>query len=177
MSTEKTMRTIKTTSACQVDRMFWVYADRTRLLILHILQAGELCVSDLITVLKVPQGSHHLNYPSHSARRYAQAGALVFLRAASGADAFPSRTTRLPRQCLADVSGLAADRRRAAEVKASGRCRPRECWRGKPRGPDRSPWGSWRSCESRKRPIRALWPAIWREWQLRQWMPQALVLT
>ena len=47
-----------------VDRMFRAFSDRTRLRILHLLQAGELCVCDLVKVIDVPQPkvSRHLAY-------------------------------------------------------------------------------------------------------------------
>ena len=44
------------------------FADPTRLRILHLLQRGELCVGDLVTVLEVPQptASRHLAYLRHA---------------------------------------------------------------------------------------------------------------
>lgn len=47
-----------------VDTVFRALSDRTRLRILNLLRAGELCVCDLVTVLDVPQptASRHLAY-------------------------------------------------------------------------------------------------------------------
>jgi ArsR family transcriptional regulator len=48
-----------------VDRMFRALADRTRLRILHLLkEQGELCVGDIVAVLRAPQArvSRHLAY-------------------------------------------------------------------------------------------------------------------
>lgn len=48
-----------------VDRMFRAFSDRTRLRILHLLKDhGEVCVGDLVAVLKAPQTtvSRHLAY-------------------------------------------------------------------------------------------------------------------
>lgn len=47
-----------------VDRLFRAFSDRTRLRILHLLQEGELCVGDLVKILRVPQptASRHLAY-------------------------------------------------------------------------------------------------------------------
>lgn len=44
------------------DRVFAAVADRTRLRILHLLSSGELCVCDLVDVLRLPQPkvSRHL---------------------------------------------------------------------------------------------------------------------
>ena len=45
-----------------VDWMFKAFSDPLRLRILHVLRGGELCVCDLVDVLKVPQptASRHL---------------------------------------------------------------------------------------------------------------------
>ena len=45
-------------------RRFRALADPTRLRILHLLRAGELCVCDLMAALQVPQAktSRHLAY-------------------------------------------------------------------------------------------------------------------
>lgn len=47
-----------------VDRLFRAFSDRTRLRILHLLRDGELCVCDLVSILRVPQptASRHLAY-------------------------------------------------------------------------------------------------------------------
>ena len=44
--------------------MFRAFSDPTRLRILHLLLDGELCVGDLVKILKVPQptASRHLAY-------------------------------------------------------------------------------------------------------------------
>ena len=46
------------------DRLFKALSDKTRLRILNLLRAGELCVCDLVSVLNVPQPkvSRHLAY-------------------------------------------------------------------------------------------------------------------
>ena len=52
------------TATDRTDRMFRAFSDRTRLRILHLLQGGEMCVGDLVEVLRVPQpkASRHLAY-------------------------------------------------------------------------------------------------------------------
>mgnify|MGYP001226967293 CR=1 FL=1 len=49
-------------STVPVDQVFAAVADRTRLRILHLLRGGELCVCDLVDVLRLPQPkvSRHL---------------------------------------------------------------------------------------------------------------------
>jgi DNA-binding transcriptional ArsR family regulator len=46
------------------DAKFRAFSDETRLRILHLLQSGELCVGDIVTILRVPQptASRHLSY-------------------------------------------------------------------------------------------------------------------
>jgi len=48
----------------RVNVLFRAFSDRTRLRILHLLRAGELCVCDIVGVLGVPQptASRHLAY-------------------------------------------------------------------------------------------------------------------
>ena len=52
------------TSRLPVDRLFRAFSDRTRLRILNLLKEGELCVCDLVSILRVPQptASRHLAY-------------------------------------------------------------------------------------------------------------------
>jgi ArsR family transcriptional regulator len=56
------MKTLE--SRVRVERMFRALSDRTRLRILHLLQQREICVCDLVGVLRVPQptASRHLAY-------------------------------------------------------------------------------------------------------------------
>ena len=55
---------IQTKPCDVVDLKFRAFSDRTRLRILHLLQEGELCVGDIVAILKVPQprASRHLAY-------------------------------------------------------------------------------------------------------------------
>ena len=52
------------TQQLDIDTIFRALSDRTRLRILNLLRAGELCVCDLVAVLDVPQptASRHLAY-------------------------------------------------------------------------------------------------------------------
>src|SRR5262245_10546907 len=56
------MMVIKTTD--RVDLMFRAFAERTRLRILYLLLGGEMCVADLVAVLRLeqPSVSRHLAY-------------------------------------------------------------------------------------------------------------------
>ena len=55
---------VKKLSPPRADLLFRAFADPTRLRILHLLTPGELCVCDLVDVLRVPQPkvSRHLAY-------------------------------------------------------------------------------------------------------------------
>ena len=115
-------------STQQVDKVFRACADPTRLRILRLLQDGELCVSDLIAILEVPQAkaSHHLNYLHRAglleARRH---GLWCFYRLHPAQSPFHSKLLDCLRQCFADVPELAADQKRAAKIKSTGGCCPR----------------------------------------------------
>lgn len=52
------------TGKLKLETVFRALSDRTRLRILNLLRAGELCVCDLVDVLDVPQptASRHLAY-------------------------------------------------------------------------------------------------------------------
>ena len=121
------MRTTQAKPVDQVDKMFRAFADHTRLRILHLLQDGELCVSDLITILRIPQAkaSHHLDYLRRAGLvqvRKQGLWSLYSLRPA--ASAFHQKLLECLGQCFTGVPGMAADRERAARVKASGGCCP-----------------------------------------------------
>jgi ArsR family transcriptional regulator len=50
------------TAAQRINLMFRAFSDPTRLRVLRLLQAGEHCVGDLVTILRLPQPrvSRHL---------------------------------------------------------------------------------------------------------------------
>ncbi len=51
-------------AVADLDTLFRGFADETRLRILNLLAAGELCVSDIVDILSLPQStvSRHLAY-------------------------------------------------------------------------------------------------------------------
>jgi len=111
-----------------VDRMFRAFADRTRLRILVLLQDGELCVSDLMTILRVPQAkaSHHLNYLRRAGLVEARKeGLWSFYRLRPAETSFHEKLLECLGQCFSGVPGLAADLKRASRLKASGGCCPK----------------------------------------------------
>jgi len=105
--------------------MFRAFADRTRLRILYLLQDGEFCVSDIISILKVPQAkvSHHLKYLLLAGLVETRRNGLWnFYRLRPATSAFHEKLIECLGQCFTRVPGLAADRDRAANLKASGGC-------------------------------------------------------
>jgi ArsR family transcriptional regulator len=120
---------VATKAASHVDKMFRAFADRTRLRILCLLQDGELCVSDIISVLKVPQAkaSHHLNYLRRAGLvDVRKQGLWCFYELRPAQTIFHEKLLECLGQCFEGVPGLAADRERAAKIKASGGCCPHE---------------------------------------------------
>jgi ArsR family transcriptional regulator len=55
---------MRTRTAVSADRLFRAFSDRTRLRILKLLRAHEMCVCEIVDVLGVPQptASRHLAY-------------------------------------------------------------------------------------------------------------------
>lgn len=132
--------------------MFRAFADRTRLRILHLLQDGEFCVSDLIAILRVPQAkaSHHLNYLRRAGLvEVRRQGLWCFYRLRPAQTAFHQKLLECLGQCFADVPGLEGDKRRAAKVKASGGCCPHESPSGEASSHGSSLRTSRSSCEDR----------------------------
>ena len=107
----------RTQTGLQIDKMFRAFADRTRLRILHLLQDGELCVSDIVSILEVPQAkaSHHLSYLRRARLvEVRKQGLWCFYRLRPAQTVFHQRLLECLGQCFTDVPGLAADRERAA---------------------------------------------------------------
>jgi len=108
--------------------MFRSFADRTRLRILHLLQDGEMCVSDIVTILKLPQArvSRHLAYLHRAGLvEVRKQGLWCFYRLRPPESAFHRRLIGCLGHCFEGVPGLAADQRRASRLKESGGCCPR----------------------------------------------------
>ncbi len=112
----------------QIDLMFRAFSDRTRLRILHLLQAGESCVGDLVEALRLPQPrvSRHLAY-------LRKAGLVVVRKAglwshyslAPVQSPFHKKLLDCLGCCLRDVPELRADAERACRLRKAGGCCPR----------------------------------------------------
>ena len=114
-------------STPRVDAMFRAFADRTRLRILHLLADGELCVSQVIAILEIPQAkaSHHLNYLRRAGLvEVRKQGLWCFYRLRPAQTPFHQKLLDCLGQCFTDVPGLSRDRERAAAIKARRGCCP-----------------------------------------------------
>jgi ArsR family transcriptional regulator len=114
-------------AAPNVDLLFRAFADRTRLRIVHLLREGEVCVGDLVKVLKVPQptASRHLAYlrRAHLVRTRRN-GLWMFYSLAPATSSFHRSLLDCLGACFQEVPELERDRRRSAALKKSGGCCP-----------------------------------------------------
>ena len=105
----------------RIESVFRALSDRTRLRILHLLRAGELCVCDLVDVLGVPQPttSRHLAYLRRTQLVEARKdGQWVYYRLAAAETDFHDKLL----ECLACCEGALSQFERDAErLKRCGR--------------------------------------------------------
>ncbi len=116
------------TRISQVDLVFRAFSDRTRLRILHLLQAGELCVCDLVDVLGVPQPkvSRHLAY-LRKARlvNIRKAGLWSYYTLAPAKASFHAKLLECLSCCFRDVPELKRDADKLANRRK--KCSGAEC--------------------------------------------------
>jgi ArsR family transcriptional regulator len=107
--------------AAAVDRMFRAFSDRTRLRILHLLKDhGELCVGDLVGVLKAPQTtvSRHLAYLRRAGLVRVRKDGLWKHYSLMRADGrFHRGLLQCLEGCFEEVRELASDRKRYERLK------------------------------------------------------------
>lgn len=116
-----------TETAGSVDLMFRAFSDRTRLRILHVLQAGELCVGDLVAILDAPQPrvSRHLAYLRKSNLVVARkSGQWIHYSLAPAKAPFHRKLLECLGKCFGEVPEVKADAARAAKIRKSGGCCP-----------------------------------------------------
>jgi len=117
------------TTKTPVDAMFRAFSDRTRLRIMHLLQPGELCVCDLVSVLDVPQPkiSRHLSYLRRTGLVKARKeGLWAYYKLAPATDAFHRKMLDCVATCFTDVPELVKDAADLKERRASC-CSGRPC--------------------------------------------------
>lgn len=112
----------------QVSLLLRAFSDRTRLRILHLLLAGEVCVGDIVNILQVPQptASRHVAYLRRAGLVLTRPDGLRnFYRLAPARTAFHRNLLQCLRTCFRDVPELAVDSRRATAIRKSGGCCPK----------------------------------------------------
>jgi len=104
---------------------FRAFSDPIRLRILHLLLAGEICVCDLVDILKVPQptASRHLSYLRKAGLVAAEKrGLWMYYSLAPAKTTFHKKLTGCLTACFEEVPEIRQDRIRQAKLKTSGRC-------------------------------------------------------
>jgi ArsR family transcriptional regulator, arsenate/arsenite/antimonite-responsive transcriptional repressor len=106
---------LRKSSSPRADLLFRAFADPTRLRILHLLTSGELCVCDLVDVLRVPQPkvSRHLAYLRRAGLVLARRdGFWSHYQLASAKDPLHKRLLDCLGGCLGGLPELASDARK-----------------------------------------------------------------
>jgi ArsR family transcriptional regulator len=110
-----------------VNLLFRAFSDRTRLRILHLLRGGEVCVGDLVKILRVPQptASRHLAYLRRAGLvRIRKQGLWAYDSLAPAKGTFHRSLLDCLGECFREVPELGRDARRSASLKSSGGCCP-----------------------------------------------------
>ena len=110
-----------------IDTMFRAFSDRTRLRILHVLLNGELCVGDIVEILRVPQPrvSRHLAHLRKAGLvDVRKSGLWKHYSLASATSSFHRKLLECLEKCFGEVPELQADNALAAKIRKSGGCCP-----------------------------------------------------
>lgn len=116
----------RTTSKSVSDK-FAAFSDPTRLRILHLLRAEELCVGDLVSILDMPQPtvSRHLAYLRRSELvETRKSGLWMYYSLAPANSEFHRKLFDCLTACFSDVPELKKDAARAKKLRKSGGCCP-----------------------------------------------------
>jgi ArsR family transcriptional regulator len=111
-----------------LDALFKGFADPTRIRILNVLAAGELCVCDLVDILRLPQPavSRHLAYLRRMGLVIAaRKGKFAHYRLARPENAVHGHLIDCARSCFAGVPSLDRERAhadRSAEMRSHEPC-------------------------------------------------------
>ena len=115
--------------ADEIDLMFRAFYDRTRLRILSLLGDGELCVNDIVEVLQMlqPRVSRHLGHLRKAGLVPARkSGLWIHYSLAPPKSEFHRKLLDCASCCFHEVPELKADAARAAKLKKSGGCCPKD---------------------------------------------------
>jgi ArsR family transcriptional regulator len=109
------------------DLMFRAFSNQTRLRILHVLLEGELCVGDVVAILRAPQPriSRHLAYLRKANLVVVRkSGLWSHYSLAPAKTPFHRELVECLEKCFSEVPELKADNARAAKIRKSGGCCP-----------------------------------------------------
>lgn len=116
-----------TTTASRAPTLFRALSDRTRIRILHLLQGGELCVCDLMQVLRIPQAktSRHLGYLKRAGLVLArEEGLWSYYSLAPAGEPLHRKLLDCLCACSESVREIEGDTRRAERLRMGGGCCP-----------------------------------------------------
>jgi ArsR family transcriptional regulator len=105
--------------------LFRAFSDPIRLRILHLLREREICVGDLVKVLRVPQAtaSRHLTYLRRARLVHTRkSGLWVYYSLAPAAGRLHTSLLECLASCAREVPELGTDTRRYAALRKSGGC-------------------------------------------------------
>jgi ArsR family transcriptional regulator, arsenate/arsenite/antimonite-responsive transcriptional repressor len=109
---------VDTWAVADLDALFKGFAEPTRLRILNLLAAGELCVCDIVTLLRLPQStvSRHLGYLLRSELvEVTREWKFAHYRLAAPTNPIHRNLLNCVRTCFRGIASLDAERARAAE--------------------------------------------------------------
>jgi ArsR family transcriptional regulator, arsenate/arsenite/antimonite-responsive transcriptional repressor len=107
--------------------LFRALSDGTRLRILHLLKDGELCVCDLMSILRVPQAktSRHLAYLRRTGLvTVRQDGLWSYYSLAAPAGPLHRRLLACLEVCCQELPAITADTKRAGRLRKGAACCP-----------------------------------------------------
>ena len=116
---------MKTVVQPAIDLVFRALSDPTRLRILGLLRAGELCVCDLVTTLRIhqPMASRHLAYLRRAALvKVRKQGHWAYYRLAEPSGSARRRLMECLPGCIDELPGARADARRMSAACVGRRC-------------------------------------------------------
>ena len=108
-----------------ISRMFQAFSDPLRLRILYLLRQGEICVGDLVEILRVPQPtvSRHLcRLRQAGLVEIRKEGRWCFYALAGATSCFHERLLKCLGSCFEEVPELRDDAGHAARLRARGGC-------------------------------------------------------
>ena len=107
------------------DLKFRAFSDRIRLRLLHILLDGEMCVCDLVTILKIPQptASRHLAYLRKAGLVTTEKrGLWMYYTLSPAKTKFHQQLISCLKTCFEEVGEIRQDKTRQSKIKKSGGC-------------------------------------------------------